>query len=509
MKKRIAQALMGLLAVTTGSLIINEVPVYAEETKDTIETTDSDYQVLNTDDYEFVKDENGIEAVQYTILPTYAVKGNVRNMKINSVLVSGKIKVPANKEGENDHIYSYSGELGSTVNAISDDENAPLVKVKIPNLISFLNAKTKVVRDFGLQLMNSGEDENVDIYDGFSNDSNVVGKMAIPTDTSTFYIAEAGREEVEPTRINGQHTSIGNFYFGIKSSSGSHELKGISWIKQTDDIEPSYAAYMDQSGETPQPSDKIVETGSYVSNVNDGREVLQKTTTTADVTIPTTKDGKDTPQVVENVTGNIGDTIDIKVPQIEGYTSNVPTVKATVTATGIILNEGQTVTYTKEAPKPTPKPTPTHHNSTHHKTITTEQLGYGYLNQTVATYPDQSNAKLYSLSGTTFTPVTDQALASASNWFTDQMITYKNKRYYRVATNKWVQSTSAYVYESTNKTYKADKLTHLVDARGNKITNRALAADTSWKIDQIAYLGNYQNPTKAYRVATNEFVIIE
>lgn len=211
----------------------------------------------------------------------------------------------------------------------------------------------------------------------------------------------------------------------------------------------------------------------------------------ADVTIKSNQPD----QVVKDQIGNIGDTINnITVPTISGYTADKTTISA-------IVNPDRTITpleevvYTKKT------------SSGSGSSSSSNELGYGYLDQTIATYPDNGNVKLYSIEGNSLTPVTNRALAAGTDWFTDQMVTTANGvRYYRVATNEWAKADDVYLYEAINKVLTVDEQTDLINAEQNTVTNRALAANTSWKVDRIAYLGDYRNPVKADRVATDEFV---
>ncbi|WCG35923.1 hypothetical protein [Companilactobacillus farciminis] len=213
---------------------------------------------------------------------------------------------------------------------------------------------------------------------------------------------------------------------------------------------------------------------------------------TANVTIPSNMGD----QEVDNQTGGIGKKISVPVPNIKGYTPDKTSVQATVNEDGTITTD-EKVTYTKAKP-------PVKVSSGSSSPV---EIGKGYLEQTIAVHPNEKMAQLYSFTGKGFAPEKNVALAGNTDWFSDQMITIGNSRFYRVATDEWVKDSDIYVYETNSRVYTTKKQTNLVNSKEQAISNRALAKDTDWDVDRVAYLGSFQNPVKAYRVATNEFVL--
>lgn len=213
---------------------------------------------------------------------------------------------------------------------------------------------------------------------------------------------------------------------------------------------------------------------------------------TANVTIPSNMGD----QEVDNQTGGIGKKISVPVPNIKGYTPDKTSVQATVNEDGTITTD-EKVTYTKAKP-------PVKVSSGSSSPV---EIGKGYLEQTIAVHPNEKTAQLYSFTGKGFAPEKNVALAGNTDWFSDQMITIGNSRFYRVAIDEWVKDSDIYVYETNSKVYTTKKQTNLVNSKDQAISNRALAKDTNWDVDRVAYLGSFQNPVKAYRVATNEFVL--
>lgn len=233
---------------------------------------------------------------------------------------------------------------------------------------------------------------------------------------------------------------------------------------------------------------------NYTESINDvtGINVDVNDPITANITIPSNMGN----QEVDNQTGGIGKKISVPVPNIKGYTPDKTSVQAIVNEDGTITTDDK-VTYTKAKP-------PVKVSSSSSSPV---EIGKGYLEQTIAVHPNEKTAQLYSFTGKGFAPEKNVALAGNTDWFSDQMITIGNSRFYRVATDEWVKDSDIYVYETNSKVYTAKKQTSLVNSKEQAISNRALAKDTNWDVDRVAYLGSFQNPVKAYRVATNEFVV--
>jgi len=215
----------------------------------------------------------------------------------------------------------------------------------------------------------------------------------------------------------------------------------------------------------------------------------QNSDVTADVIVSSNLGNK----IISQISGKIGDTIKISVPYIYGYYSDRDYIYATINQDHTITTQ-DFVTYTKISSN--------NSNSNNNlKIILKDQL--------VATHPNLNNAPLYTLNGENFKISESRALAKDTDWFTDKYIDNNRKRYYRVATNEWVKSDDVYVYTDLNTVFKTDVQTNLITSRNTAVQNRGLDKSTSWKVDRIGYLGDPFNPTKAYRVATNEFVIID
>lgn len=230
----------------------------------------------------------------------------------------------------------------------------------------------------------------------------------------------------------------------------------------------------------------------------------------ADVNIPSNLGTK----TVKDVTGKVGDSLNIDVPTVKGYTPDKKTVTATVNNDGTITTK-DSVIYKADSNNNSP-----HHNggsntssnnnsNTDNNSNNNQNSGNDadleYIDQTVATFSDQPDVVLYARnSDNSMSTVKNRELKHGTNWFSDQKLTTNGISYYRVATNEWVKTTQVYPYTSIH----ADIMTFndsdktLFKAEGTKVKNRALAPNTGWYTDRYAYI----NGVKYYRVATNEFV---
>ena len=235
------------------------------------------------------------------------------------------------------------------------------------------------------------------------------------------------------------------------------------------------------------------ETYTFVPNLN----------VTADVTIPSNLDD----QIVKDVSGKIGDTVEVTVPEISGYTADKRTVTANVNLDGTITID-EAVTYTKDsAGSGGSGSSNNHHNNNNNNENNNNQNNttVEHHNQTVATFNTKDNVPLYERnSDDTMSRVGNRALSSNSTWFSNSKLTIDGKSYYQVATNEYVKADQVYPYNAVKLGIRtnADSNKILFNAHGDKVTNRGLAANINWFTDRVIEL----NGTKYYRVATDEFV---
>ena len=230
------------------------------------------------------------------------------------------------------------------------------------------------------------------------------------------------------------------------------------------------------------PDEPITYTGNPVEN---------KT-----VNIPGIKDGQSTPQTVTGLSGKVGDTITVDVPQIPGYKADKTTVQATINPDGSITTT-ESVNYTK---------IPSHTN------IVEPVVDPGKGNTTVekkplnvSTYYNKPNVQIYALDDkSAMQSLGERELPNGTNWYSDQMVNIDGVNYYRVATNEYVKATQVYPYESVELTIETHDLEDkpLYDAAGQLVETRKLAAISDWFTDRLITI----NGEKYYRVSSGEFV---
>jgi len=184
--------------------------------------------------------------------------------------------------------------------------------------------------------------------------------------------------------------------------------------------------------------------------------------------------------------GHLGETVTVDVPKVEGYTTDVSTIEATVNADGrIVAKDGELVTYTKIA---------TNNNNGNHTNNSD-----GTISGTDLKISTVNDAKIYNQNG--------REIGKISSKQSDFTITKKMVKddivYYQISTNEWIKASNTYVY--TDKTgylrTTSDSYKHLISS-SNKVLNRGLAAGSDWKADRIATF----NGEKYYRVATDEWI---
>jgi len=213
-----------------------------------------------------------------------------------------------------------------------------------------------------------------------------------------------------------------------------------------------------------------------------------------DITLKTTLGDK----IIKDVTGPLDSDIEIDVPEVAGYTAKPSKVKVHIDENGVVTlpsTGDYDVTY---SPK-NPSGGSSHHLDSDKNTNSVEQL-----NQTVMTYHNQGNIKLYTMDGQ---EITNRELYPGSDWFSDEVVTHNNVKYYRVATNELVKAEDALVYVDHADTIvtKDGAPKSLSNEHSQNVSDRKLMSNTAWKTDRYVFF----NGTKFYRVATNEWVNAE
>lgn len=255
---------------------------------------------------------------------------------------------------------------------------------------------------------------------------------------------------------------------------------------------------------------------------NDGKKIEYN------LTVPSNLDSKLVPTV--NCFGKLGESLEVAVPVVKGYRSDKEYINAKVNVDGTITTDDQ-VKYTKIASsnhssghsKPKVEITNTDmlvatiaDNKSYHvdqKKVTNGQTYYRigdgqWLNSDeVYSYQDvRQNVRTYSdsykmLINSQSKVVKNRALAKASDWLSDRVAIFNVQEYYRVATNEWVSSEDAFAYQSLPNIVNIPAQTVVYNERGQQV--RIVNKVMSFKADRMILL----NDQKAYRVASNEYVL--
>ncbi|WP_338233167.1 BspA family leucine-rich repeat surface protein [Companilactobacillus muriivasis] len=126
------------------------------------------------------------------------------------------------------------------------------------------------------------------------------------------------------------------------------------------------------------------------------------------------------------------------------------------------------------------------------------------IEEKIGTHNNNPDVQLYDDNGNI---VKDRKLAPSSDWYTDNFMTLKGVKYYRVATDLWAKADDVYIYypSTANVLVNKGSIARLVTSQGKDVTDRALRGGSGWYTDRYIYI----NGEKYYRVATNEFVSVD
>lgn len=234
------------------------------------------------------------------------------------------------------------------------------------------------------------------------------------------------------------------------------------------------------------------------------------------VTIPILKDGKKgTVESDKTYTGKVGDTIDVDVPTIDGYTPDKSTVKATVNADKTI-STNETVTYTPaEKPSVTAKVSIPISKDGKESTIQTDQTYTGKVGDTIDVTvptidgynPDKStvkatvNADKTISSDETVTYTKKSSGGSGSNTNNNNNNNSNNNNGNDNQNNVTVEYKDQTV-ATFNNVDNVPLYSRNSDDTMSRIGNRALARNSAWFSNKKLTINN----ESYYQVATNEYV---
>lgn len=202
----------------------------------------------------------------------------------------------------------------------------------------------------------------------------------------------------------------------------------------------------------------------------------------------------------------VGSTFEVAVPEKSGYKADKKTVK--VMALDSKLSSTDFVVYHKIAqPEVETKKTEVKPTVTGKPSIPAQSKMKGDIeefNQYVTIHPDAKSAQEFDSNGT---PIDGHILSRNYTWFSDRKLTIDKQVYYHTPENAWVKANAVYECENKQNTVKTKDIyiTNLVDSHEQQLTNRGLAALSTWKSQKTAMLNNH----KYYQIGTNEFVDAE
>lgn len=343
-----------------------------------------------------------------------------------------------------------------------------------------------------LDVSNWQLNSNVNMMLLFMNDMNL-SKLDISTwnnqsATVTGYLYMTGIKQITVSDT----TALEDSYLGVPEDSEDGTPVGY-WLKQNDSNASLIPAADFTDGTKYEGTYNYVKAGSILSDV-----------------VIKTSEGDQIVKVLVDA-DSLHNDVDVEVPNIDGYTPDKTSVKANVI---IKTNDDGTTTYTIEVVDPDGAGYVTYtkdddvdennnnNNSGGSGGTTTTKPDVTNVKRLVSTHVDNNEVTLYQ---DNTSKVLDRALAKGTDWYSDQEMTKDGVTYYRVATNEWVKASDVYVYEDQNVVINTQKTPYqiLTTSQGKDISSRALAVNTKWQVDRLAYI----NGSTYYRVATNEFVL--
>lgn len=379
-------------------------------------------------------------------------KTTTQKVDTKTGVVTGTVVVHSDYYNK-DLTYSYSGKAGEIVKATLDGNDGSMVTPRVSVKIQSYSGETQL--DDGYTVSLAGPADFVYgliTKDGRQASRGLAGDSAWETDKYVF---------------------INNVVY--------YRVSLDEWLKQSTGVEYDDGSVVNNTTETDYSVTPYVEP-----------------LVVGDVSINSNLDKK---QVAKGISGFAGDDVTVKVPDVNGYTKNKDSVIAHINADGTITTK-ELVIYKKAD-------SGNSGNTSNNNSESNESLDFVKKDQDVSTLVGKGNVTLYKLSGTEFTPVTTRALAENSDWYSDQYVNVNGMTYFRVATNEWVRISNVYRYKNFNVVATTkNQITRLLNDEGTLVTNRALGPRTSWLVDRIGYLGNDDDATEFYRVATNEFLNI-
>lgn len=193
-------------------------------------------------------------------------------------------------------------------------------------------------------------------------------------------------------------------------------------------------------------------------------------------------------QLITNLSGQVGQTSNVTVPEIPGYTADKKTIAVLMNPDGT-LSTKEKITYTKVV----------------QPSSTTPVLEKTVQSTHVNTFVDQPKVTVYEQNGADdMKLIPDELINPGTSFISDEKIQINGDTYYRIGINKYIKNNQAYPYTPIESRIQIIGTTTqpLYTAKGSKIKLRTVTSGSIWTIDQIIIL----NGIKYYRIGTNSFV---
>lgn len=192
-------------------------------------------------------------------------------------------------------------------------------------------------------------------------------------------------------------------------------------------------------------------------------------------------------QTVTDISGRVGDTLDVLVPNIPGFTADKKTIK-------VIINPDNTVSaleniiYT-QIPESTSQPTIEVNSQDVH----------------VNTFDNQPKVPVYEeVDDNYMNVIPNDSVNPNTAFLSDEQIQINGVKYYRIGQNRYIKISQVYPFTPTQQEIKitGQAAAPLYTATGSLIALRHVIGGSIWKVDQIITI----NDTKYYRIGTDAFV---
>ncbi len=423
-----------------------------------------------------------ISNVKYSPISIPASTTTIKDFNGNNVTVD----IPAGSYGETSNVAEipqipgYTSNISQLPVTYTTDGKAIVNTSKVAynpihsdaSYVNFVSPDKKQQQSVQVPAVNYGDVQSITVPE-FTGYTTPTKTLPVQYDTNGKAFVDTSKVTYTPV-----HTDAGSIVFVSPDSEQSNisvDIPAIDYGESQTINVPTFEGYTPNEKTLPIQFDKNGKAFIDNSSVKYTGNPVAAGTAEIDTSI-----GKITVSVPA---GNVGDTVTVNIPSVDGFTNNVNSITGKINSQGKFVSDSKVV-YT-QIPKVV-KPTINNYN------------------QTVATYYDQPNVQIYNLESNGTMSATSLFLNPGTDWLSDENVVINGIIYYRVATNEWIKAAKSYQYFAKSisiRTYN-DSNKNIISAEGNMISDRLLAANSGWLSDRTIQLNN----STYYRVATNEFV---